>query len=95
VRYGSLEPPPNEGFIELMHPEDERHGREQEVIVPSVEVPVRVDSDGSDNEPPDKVAFGRETHGPNVSPSWFAPVLWRLFIVAFSRENDRMTSTLA
>ena len=58
-----------------MNPEYERHGREQEAIVPSAEVLVRVDTDGGDHHSPDKIALGGEAHVPNVSPSGFAPRL--------------------
>lgn len=70
---GSFEPPPNERFIELMYSENERNGREQKVIVPSVEMLVRIDSDRGDYQSPDKIAFRGEAHTPNVSPSGFVP----------------------
>jgi hypothetical protein len=56
-----------------MDPEYERDGREQEPIVPSAEVLVRVDTDGGDHQSPDKIAFGGEAHAPNVSPPGFIP----------------------
>ena len=56
-----------------MNPEKQRHGCEQEVVVPSAEMLGGVDTDGSDHQSPDKIALGGEAHVSNVSPYGLAP----------------------
>ncbi|MGA8725345.1 MAG: hypothetical protein WB565_09885 [Acidimicrobiales bacterium] len=57
-----------------MNPEYERDGSEQEPIVPSAEMLVRVDADGRHHNSPDKIALRGEAHATNVSSPGFIPM---------------------
>jgi hypothetical protein len=77
-----------------MNPEYERDGGEQEPIVPSAEVVIRINADCSDNQSPDKIAFGGEAHAPNVSPPGFIPDWREVSRRSLLEGTDRGTFTL-
>ena len=59
-----------------------------------MDVAVRIDTDGSDHESPDKITFGGEAHVPNVSLSGLPLVEANLPSSVLFRGNDRRTSFL-
>lgn len=69
VRHVALDSPPHERLVELMCAEEKRQGREQEVIVATAQVAVRIDTDRSDDGPADEISLRREAHGAPYCPS--------------------------
>jgi hypothetical protein len=63
----ALEAPPDENLDELMRAEEQRDGRQQQVITPAADVSAHVDADPGDEDPGDRVCLGREAHVPNPS----------------------------
>ena len=53
MRDDALETPPDEGFVDLVEPEEQGKGGQGEVVVAATEMPHRVDTDGGDDDPAD------------------------------------------
>jgi hypothetical protein len=53
----ALQAQPDERFVDLMSPEQQRQGSERDVVLPVVHMSQRIDPDGSDRDPADQISL--------------------------------------